>query len=112
MFGNYLNITLRRLFRNKLHTTINLVGLFIGFTIGIMVLLTVYGQFSYDRDHINREKIFMAYQFVNKPAGEEIGKVFGYPAAPTFKAEVPAIEKATRYMYGSNSVLYNDKEVD
>jgi putative ABC transport system permease protein len=112
MHGNYLNIALRRLFRNKLHTTINLVGLFIGFTIGIMVLLAVYGQFSYDRDHVNREKIFMAYNFFNKPAGEEIGNVFGYPAAPTFKAETPAIEKATRYMYGSNTVLYNDKEVD
>ncbi len=112
MFGNYFSITLRRLFRNKLHTSINLVGLFIGFTIGIMVLLAVYGQFSYDRDHVNRKRIFMAYQFFNKPAGEETGNVFGYPAAPTFKAEVPAIEKATRFMYGSNSVLYNDKEVD
>ena len=112
MLVNYFSIALRRLFRNKLHTTINLVGLFIGFTIGIMVLLAVYGQFSYDRDHVNREKIFMAYQLFNKPAGEEIGNVFGYPAAPTFKAETPAIEKATRYMYGSNTVLYNNKEVD
>ena len=112
MFKNYISISIRRLFRNKLHTTINLVGLFIGFTIGILVLLAVYGQFSYDRNHANRGKIFMAYQFFNKPAGEEIGNVFGYPAAPTFKAEVPAIDKATRFLYGSNSVKYNDKEVD
>jgi putative ABC transport system permease protein len=112
MFKNYIKIAWRSLFKNKFHTGINLVGLFIGFSIGILVLLAVYGQFSYDKSHANRKKIFQAYQVFNRESGSQIGNVFGYPAAPMFKAEVPAIEKATRYLYGSNVVVYKEKEID
>ncbi|MFY7839384.1 MAG: ABC transporter permease [Lacibacter sp.] len=112
MFKNYIKIAWRSLFKNKFHTGINLVGLFIGFSIGILVLLAVYGQFSYDKSHANRKKIFQAYQVFNRESGSQIGNVFGYPAAPMFKAEVPAIDKATRYLYGSNLVVYKEKEID
>lgn len=112
MFKNYLALSFRRLFRNKFHTTINLVGLVIGFTIGLVVLLAVYGQFTYDKFHVNRDKIYQAYQVFHKASGDEIGNTFPFPAAERFKAEAPAIDKATRFLYGSNTIMYNEKEVD
>ena len=112
MFKNYLSLSFRRLFRNKFHTSINLIGLVIGFTIGLVVLLAVYGQFTFDKNHVNRDKIYQVYQVFHKAKGDEIGNTFGFPAAERFKAEAPAIDKSTRFLYGSNAVLYKEKEVD
>lgn len=112
MLKNYLSLSFRRLFRNKFHTTINLVGLVIGFTIGMVVLLSVYGQFSFDKNHLNREKIYQVYQVFHKASGDEIGNTFAYPAAERFKAEAASVDKATRFLFGSRAVLYKEKEVD
>ncbi len=111
MLTNYFKIAWRNLFRNKLHTAINVGGLIIGFTIGIGILLTVYNLLSFDKFHKNGKKIFQVYNVYNKKTGEDIGASFGYPAAPTFKAEVPSIEKATRFINGGGKVVYNEKQL-
>jgi putative ABC transport system permease protein len=109
MMKSYFKIAWRNLFRNKLHTGINLGGLIIGFTIGISVLLVVYDQFKYDDFHINRSRIYQAYQVFNNPAGEDIANSFGFAAAPVYKMEVPAIERTTRFVDGGNRIEYNGK---
>src|SRR5438094_189886 len=85
MLINYLKIAWRNLFRNKLHTAINTGGLVIGFVIGIAVLLVVYGQYSFDRFHVNGDRLYQAYQVFNNPTGEEIAQQFGLPAAIAYK---------------------------
>jgi putative ABC transport system permease protein len=112
MIKNYFKIAWRSLFKNKFHTTINLAGLIIGFTIGLLVLLMVYGQFSFDKNHENRTRIFQVYNEFYKPAETEIGNVFGYPAGPAYKEGVDVIEKAARFKFGSNAVLYNNREIE
>jgi putative ABC transport system permease protein len=112
MIKNYFKTAWRNLLRNKLHSSINIVGLVIGFTIGIAVLLMVYSQLSFDNFHTNKNKLYQAYQVFNKQNGEEISGSFGFPAAPTFKAESPAIDKASRYLYGGSNAFYKDKELD
>jgi putative ABC transport system permease protein len=112
MFKNNLKIAWRSLFKNKFHTSINITGMVIGFTIGIAVLLFVYSQLGFDNFHANDKKLFQAYQVYHKQNGDEISSVYAFPAAPAFKAEVPAIEKASRYLYGGNNMLYNEKEME
>src|SRR5688572_12167958 len=112
MLKNYFKIAWRNLFRNKLHTAINIGGLIIGFAIGIVILLVVYNQFSYDKFHANKKKLYQSYLVFHKKNGDEISAAFGYPAATTFKAEAGAIDKVTRFLYGGNKVVYKEKEVD
>lgn len=112
MFQNFFKIAWRNLFKNKFHTTINLVGLIIGFTIGLMLLLMVYGQFSFDKNHVNRERIYQVYNEYYKVAETEIGNVFGYPAGPAYKEGVDVIEKSARLIGGSGAVVYNDREIE
>ena len=112
MFKNNFKIAWRSLFKNKFYTSINIAGLVIGFTIGIAVLLFVYSQLSFDNFHANDKKLFQAYQAYYKQNGDEISSVYGFPAAPVFKAEVPAIEKASRYLYGGNNMWYKEKEME
>jgi ABC-type antimicrobial peptide transport system permease subunit len=111
MFENYFRFAWRNLFRNKLHTTINLGGLIIGFTIGITILMVVYAQFTFDHFHINRKRIYEAYQVSNKLEGEEITNEFGFAPAPVYKKQVPAIDKITRILDGGNHVDYNGRDL-
>jgi len=110
MIKSYFKVACRNLFRNKIHTCINLGGLIIGFTISIAILLVVYDQFIYDHFHVNRKKIYQAYQVFNNPEGEEIANSFGFAAAPVYKVEVPAIEMTTRFIDGGNHIEYKGKD--
>ncbi len=112
MITNYFKIAWRNLFKNKFHTGINIAGMVIGFTIGIAILLIVYGQLGFDNFHTNEKKLFEAYQFYNASKGENFSTSFGFPAAPVFKTEVPAIEKASGFLYGGKNAVYNDKELE
>ena len=109
---SYFKIAWRNLFKNKFHTGINIAGMVIGFTIGIAILLIVYGQLSFDNFHTNEKKLFQAYQFYNTQKGEDFSSSFGFPAAPVFKTEVPAIEKASGFLYGGKNAEYNNKELE
>ncbi len=111
MFKNYFRVAWRNLYRNKLHTAINLGGLIIGFTIGIIILLVVYAQFTFDNFHRNRERIYEAYQVINKTDGQEITNQFGFAPAPVYKKESSAIERATRITDGGNHVEYKGKDL-
>jgi len=63
MFGNYLKITLRNLYREKLYAIINIFGLSLG--IGCCLLLGLYinNELSYDRHFTNHQNI---YRVVNE----------------------------------------------
>jgi putative ABC transport system permease protein len=58
MFTNYIKITLRNLFRNKLYTFINIFGLAIGLAACMMIYFWVQDELSYDRFHQNSERIY------------------------------------------------------
>lgn len=100
------------MFRNKFHSSINIFGLVIGFTIGICVLLAVYTQLSFDNFHANGKNIYQAYNVYFKEKGDEPSPLFGYPAAPAYKQGSPAIERASRFMFGGSACWYGDKELE
>lgn len=112
MFRSYYIVACRNFIRNKFHTTINLGGLVIGFTIGIAVLLVVYSQLTFDGFNVNGKRLYQAYAFYNKPGGESFENQFGLPAGPVFKAEAAAIEKMTRFADGGSHLVYKDKVLD
>jgi hypothetical protein len=47
--------------------------------------MVVYAQFTFDHFHINRKRIYEAYQVSNKSEGEEITNEFGFAPAPVYK---------------------------
>ena len=111
MLKNYLKIAWRNLFRNKLHTGINIGGLIIGFTIGIATLLTVYQQFQWDHQHVNGKRLYEVYQVFHDPAREHINNDFAFGPGPAYKAESPAVERMTRLADGGNHIEYKGRDV-
>ena len=58
MIRNYIKIAFRNLFRNKVFSFINIVGLSLGLAVSSLILLFVSHEVSYDRFHKNYERIY------------------------------------------------------
>ena len=58
MLYNYFKIAFRSLFRRKVHTSINLIGLTIGLTCFIIIFIWIRDELSYDKSLINKDRLF------------------------------------------------------
>ncbi len=58
MIGSYIKTSRRNLLRNKLFSTINIVGLAISMSVGLLLIAFVLDLRSYDRFHQNGERIY------------------------------------------------------
>lgn len=58
MIGSYIKTSARNLMRNKLFSFINIVGLAISMSVGLLLIAFVLDLHSYDRFHKNGERIY------------------------------------------------------
>jgi len=58
MLGSYIKTSIRNIVRNKLFSGINIIGLAIGMSVGLLVITLVHDIFSYDRFNLKRDRIF------------------------------------------------------
>ena len=58
MFRNYLKIAIRNLKIHKFYSLINILGLALGLTVCILILLWVQNEYRYDRFHTDAEHIY------------------------------------------------------
>ncbi len=58
MFGNYFKVALRRIFRNKVYSLINVFGLTLGIAVSIVIYLITSFEFSFDAFHPDKERIY------------------------------------------------------
>jgi putative ABC transport system permease protein len=58
MIGSYVKTSVRNISRNKLFSTINIAGLAISMSVGLLVISLVHDLLSYDAFHENSERIY------------------------------------------------------
>jgi putative ABC transport system permease protein len=105
MIKNYLKVAWRNLVRNKFFSAINILGLALGMTCSILILLWVQNELSIDSFHANKDRLYSVYerQFYDH-------KVHGQYATPGILADelkkvVPDIEYATETQLGDISTF-------
>ena len=62
MLKNYFKIAIRNLLKNKIFSSISVIGLAVGMAVCIMILLYVQHELSYDRFHDNADNIYRLCQ--------------------------------------------------
>nr|WP_295924287.1 ABC transporter permease [uncultured Dyadobacter sp.] len=97
MIRNYLKIAIRNLKRQKVSTSINVVGLAIGLATCILIMLYVQDELSYDRYNDKADRIFRIALKVRLNGDDHDGPMFGQSAASDLKQQVPEVQKATRF---------------
>ena len=96
MFKNYFKIAWRNLWKNKLFSFINIVGLALAIPFSMISLIQVQNAYELDNFHKERDRIYRVIT-VEKPVNESIVK---YASSPVLLAdnikEYPFVEEATR----------------
>lgn len=62
IYRNYLKISIRNIFKQKLYSTINIGGLTAGLTIFILIMLYVNHEYSYDKFYEGGDRVYRVYQ--------------------------------------------------
>ncbi|MBS1531023.1 MAG: ABC transporter permease, partial [Bacteroidetes bacterium] len=111
MFRNYLKTAWRNIIRNKFYALINIIGLTVGLTFGLLILLWVNDEFSFDAFNTKAERIYK----INAQIGTGTTRQTwgGIPAPSGFHAakDIPEVEASVRInSFGNYSVFrYKDK---
>ncbi len=99
MIQSYLTTAARNFRRNKLHTSINIIGLAVGIMASVLALLFALDEQSFDNFHSKRDRIVRLNKINNMPDGStmltyETSGMMG----PTMVEEFPEVEKAVRFL--------------
>lgn len=113
MLGNYLRIGWRNLRRYKMYSAINIGGLAIGLAVGILILIWVQDELSYDRFHKNGDSIYKLS--VSFTSGTDVQTWGGMPGPIAIHAvkKIPGVQMAVRMRDNWGSIgkfTYNNSD--
>jgi putative ABC transport system permease protein len=96
MLKNYLTIALRTLWKSKEYSLLNIIGLAVGLSAGILMLLWVEDELSYNTFHTKGERIYKLVARFDVGGKKETWATSPAPIATFGKKEVPEIANAVR----------------
>lgn len=111
MLINHLKIAIRTLLKFKEYAAINLIGLGLGITTGIFILLYVSDELSFDRFHEKADRIYrVGTDMADIRSGEINGSIEtnGWPIGALLKEEYPEVETIVYTRNGSNLPIIHE----
>jgi len=106
MIRNYIKTAWRNLLKNKFYSVINIAGLTLGLAIGILILLWVQDELSFDTFHRNAKNIYRLDIQGGTGTTKQIFDFGVAPIAQLAKQELPDVTGATRFTYDVNFSMY------
>jgi putative ABC transport system permease protein len=112
MLKNYIKIAWRNLWKSKVFSAINIVGLSVGMAACIIIMLFVTYEKSFDNFHTkNIYRLNEVQKFPGMIASQKVGLSM-YPMGPTLQAEFPEIKNFTRVKWDNKfQTTYGDKKI-
>ncbi len=112
MFIKNFILTIRLMLRNKLFSTLNIVGLSFGLACTILLYLWIKNEVGYDSYHKKIDRIHLVQHWQHHGNDRSAISVTEAPLAPAFKEKYPEVELTARYFtsYGKQ-ISYEDKKL-
>lgn len=110
MIQNYFKIAWRNLLKNKFYSLINGAGLTLGLGVGILILLWVQDELSFDRFHKQSDEIYKLENRVGTGSSKQIWTSTVAPIAVLGKRELPEIKDGVRMSYNDSYILFRYKD--
>ncbi|HEY2726647.1 MAG TPA: ABC transporter permease, partial [Parafilimonas sp.] len=104
MFKNYFKTTWRYLMRYKSYTAINILGLAVGITACVLIMLFVKSEFSYDNFNTKADRIYRVWQEEKFQGQNFVNTVTPIPMGPAMKSSFPEVEAMCR-VYQTNTLV-------
>jgi putative ABC transport system permease protein len=107
MLTNYFKVAFRNLFRKKVYSGINILGLSIGLACSFFILLWVIDERGYDKFHTDGDRLYQAFRHMT--AGGETYTMNSLPRgiADEMKVEFPEVEETVITFLDQEFVVTN-----
>ncbi len=108
MFKNYFITSVRSLMRSKGFSTINIVGLAVGFATFSLISFYVSSELTFDRYHQKADRIFRIVENLRTENEELFQSTSSPPMGPRFLKDFPEVENYVRFQQWSMLAHRND----
>jgi len=111
MFNNYIKIAFRNLAKQKIYSTINILGLSVGLAGVTLIFLFVQNELSYDRFHENAENLYRVYAIHHAEDGsiQSRSRLVTLPMGPAMEEYFPEIIYSVRANNKTATIRTNGK---
>jgi putative ABC transport system permease protein len=115
MLRNYLKIAFRSLWRSKIHSFINVLGLSLGIACCVLIALFVKDEWTFDTFHTKADRIYRVYAREDYGENEKFfNTVTPFPMGPALKDNFAEVENQVRINNIGSSVkvgenLFNEQ---
>jgi putative ABC transport system permease protein len=111
MIKNYIKTAWRNLINTKFYSSINIVGLTIGLAVGMLILIWVADELSYNKFNSKADHIYKVNASIGSGASKQVWGGVPPPVAYHALKAVPGVVNAARVMtsYDYSTFKYKDK---
>jgi putative ABC transport system permease protein len=111
MLKNLFKIALRNILRDKTYSAINILGLTIGITCSMFLLMYIKDELSFDRYHKNADNIYRVVSNIKETDNAFTWAVAQIPLADELRDNYPEVDNAVRFFNVGRPLIKNgDKQ--
>lgn len=109
MVKNYLKVALRNLMRQKGYTALNILGLTVGITSSLLILLYIFYETSFDNFHSKADRIYRISSEITEPDNTVKWVSTQTPLGYTLKNEFSEVEQYVRFASAGRNRFEKDE---
>src|SRR6478609_9681803 len=107
MLKNLFTIAIRNILKDKTYSAINVLGLTIGITCSLFLLLYILDELSYDRYHKNADNIYRIVSNIKEPDNAFTWAVAQIPMGEELRDNYPEVENVVRFFNMARNLYKN-----
>jgi putative ABC transport system permease protein len=111
MLKNLFKIAIRSILKDRTYTAINVLGLTIGITCSLFLLMYIIDELSFDRYHTNANNIYRIVSNIKEPDNAFTWAVAQIPLAEELRDNYPEVKNAVRF-FGTGTTLYKHGDAE
>ena len=111
MFKNLIKTAFRHILKHFGYSILNILGLTLGISSALFLIIYVADEISYDRYNVNADRIFRVSSKIKEPDDQFTWNVAQIPFGPQVVADYPEVQSFVRFIpMGRSLYKYEDKE--
>jgi putative ABC transport system permease protein len=111
MIKNLLKIAIRHLRKHPAYSLLNVLGLTLGISSALFLIIYVSDELSYDRYHKNAERIYRVSSKITEPDDQFTWNVAQIPMGPQVVQDYPEVQSFVRFINMPRALYkFGDKE--
>ena len=110
MIRNYFVVAYRNLRKQSFYSIINVAGLAVGIASCIIILLYVRNETSYDKHHLDAERLYRVNSEIKFGPNHLVMAVCPAPLAETLRKDYPEVEASARFWNSGPSIFKRNED--